>query len=202
MTSENVYKLYLAIKLHFTTDSYDYFKYNGVVRFNRETFAKRNDKFFFAKLGKKLDEKECIKFFVANFLKKQKLWVGDLSEEYYSEWQKSIESLEYNFKKDLSTIQHEMDTKSLTYDDLFTSSNGYPLIISLFNWKKISTETFLIFDNLFQLIDYFDVYLKDDFVWLDKSTQLKKYRSFFNKLVFDNEDSNKYIRLIKENLIS
>lgn len=199
MTSESVYKLYLGIKLHFTTN-YDYFKYKGVVKFNRQTFAKRNDRFFFNKLGKKFDETECMKFFVANFLKKRKLWVGDLSEEYFSEWQKSIESLEYNFKKDLSTMNNEVDDKS----ELFFSKDGdgYPFLIKLLNWQKISTETFLIFDKLFKTIEYFDICFKCDFVWMDKSEHLKKYRPFFHKLVFDNEDANKYIRLVKENLIS
>ena len=37
------YKLYLAVKNHFTT-SYDYFKYNGKVNAKEDSFLKRRDK--------------------------------------------------------------------------------------------------------------------------------------------------------------
>ena len=32
MTAFESYKMYVAVKLHFTTDSYDYFKFNGKTR--------------------------------------------------------------------------------------------------------------------------------------------------------------------------
>ena len=48
----NAYKLYLAVKNHFTTN-YDFFKYNGKVNAKEDSFLKRRDKFFFAKLQRK-----------------------------------------------------------------------------------------------------------------------------------------------------
>ena len=39
----DVYKLYLALKLHFTTESYDKTKTKGDVRGKKETFLKRKD---------------------------------------------------------------------------------------------------------------------------------------------------------------
>ena len=38
-----VYKLYLALKLHFTTDSYDITKHKGTVRGKKETILERKD---------------------------------------------------------------------------------------------------------------------------------------------------------------
>ena len=49
----DVYKTYLAIKLHFTTTAYDYHKYNGKVNTSLEQFTKRNDRYFFYKLSNK-----------------------------------------------------------------------------------------------------------------------------------------------------
>jgi len=46
----DVYKTYLAIKNHFTTD-YDYVKYGGKVTAKLETFTKRSDRYFFHKLS-------------------------------------------------------------------------------------------------------------------------------------------------------
>ena len=42
-----VFKAYLAIKLHFTTDTYNYDEYGGKVNCKLETFTKRNDRYFF-----------------------------------------------------------------------------------------------------------------------------------------------------------
>ena len=39
-----VYRLYLAIKLHFTTKNYDIVKYRFKVRVKEETFRKRKEK--------------------------------------------------------------------------------------------------------------------------------------------------------------
>ena len=52
----NAYKTYVALKNHFTSDSYDYFKYKGKARVKEETFLKRKDKFFFEKIEKKYQE--------------------------------------------------------------------------------------------------------------------------------------------------
>ena len=48
------YKKYLAIKLHFTKDRYDYFKFNGQTKASYESFIQRNDKYFFIKTARKL----------------------------------------------------------------------------------------------------------------------------------------------------
>ena len=37
----DVYKVYLGVKLHFTTDSYDYIKYGGKTNAKLDTFKKK-----------------------------------------------------------------------------------------------------------------------------------------------------------------
>ena len=72
----NVFKIWLGLKLHFTTETYDWFKYDGRVNCKLETFTKRNDRYFFYKLGTKYNEKEIINYFVANFLSDTKIKYG------------------------------------------------------------------------------------------------------------------------------
>ena len=50
------YKIYLALKNHFTRDSYDYHKYNGRTRATVEAFYKRKDRFWFEKMCRKKTE--------------------------------------------------------------------------------------------------------------------------------------------------
>jgi hypothetical protein len=74
----DVYKTYLAIKLHFQSDSYDYYKYGGKVNAKLETFTRRKDRYFFYKLGTKYGQDDILDFFVANFIADSKRWIGNL----------------------------------------------------------------------------------------------------------------------------
>ena len=67
----DVYKTYLAVKLHFTTDTYDYYKYGGKVNTKLDTFTKRKDRYFFHKLSTRYAEDNILDFFVSNFLSDQ-----------------------------------------------------------------------------------------------------------------------------------
>ncbi len=55
MDAIDAYKVYLGVKNHFTQDSYDWFKYNKKVNVTYDSFLKRKDKIFFAKLGNRKD---------------------------------------------------------------------------------------------------------------------------------------------------
>ena len=61
------YRMYMAIRLHFHSKSYDYFKYNGKVRASNDSFYKRRDKYRFDHLSRQYNEKNIMQFFVANF---------------------------------------------------------------------------------------------------------------------------------------
>ena len=43
------FALYNALKLHFTSDSYDFIKYHGKTNVSTQTFMKRKDKYSFYK---------------------------------------------------------------------------------------------------------------------------------------------------------
>ncbi len=75
-----VYRKYLAYKLHFTTDKYDYTENSGMIHTKLETFTKRNDRYMFRKLSVKYNQDEIDDFMIANFVKKNKAWSGSLLE--------------------------------------------------------------------------------------------------------------------------
>ena len=52
------YALWNALKLHFTSDSYDYFKYNGKTSISVTSFENRKDKYHFYKLSRKFTNKD------------------------------------------------------------------------------------------------------------------------------------------------
>jgi len=66
MDSFQVYRYYLALKLHFTTDNYDVFEHKGRVRCSRRTFETRKDLYAIEKLARKYKESEIVNLLVSN----------------------------------------------------------------------------------------------------------------------------------------
>ena len=185
--SFNAYVKFLALKKHFTTDNYDYFKYNGKVRANYETFMSRNDAYSFAKLAKKDDVQGLI---LSNLLINKNIWVRDLldseGEARYMNWRKKIESLGYVFKSELAHLNDE-------YKRNFISVDGqHPYVMTLLLQKKISLETFTILTFMANIFSYWSEKIVDKHISFDIIDKSRKYKPF---LEFD---TNRFKTIVKE----
>lgn len=171
--SFNTYVTYLAIKRHFTSKGYDYYKYNGKVKANIDSFATRNDAFFFAKLSKKDD---VVNVILSNVIRDPKVWVrdivGDQGDQCYVDWKKKIDSLGYTFKGELNQLKD--DYKS----NFIVRSGQHPYLITLFLEKKISMETFTILSHSANIFEYWTESVVDKFIAYDIIDMSKKYRPF------------------------
>lgn len=192
MTPFDTYKMYLALKNHFTKDSYDYHKYCKKTRASLESFYKRKDRYFFEKTSRQRSEKEIENFFVSNFVSSndsQSLWIGEIirsGEIRYIEWKKRIQSLTYLFKDESERVFDE--TK---FEEVFDYSNGHPSILKKFLGGKISLETIVIYDKIFLFCKNFDKNLKDP-IWESVSMKIRKYSPFLNIDIFE------YKKILKE----
>ena len=134
----DVYKLYNALKLHFEQDSYDAIKYNFKSNVTPQSFFKRKDKYFFAKIGK--NQKDIQNFFVFNFIEDMK-YIGDMmdieGQQNYTKHKKIHESLTREYEKDINNI----DT---SFDDLLVVNNinTPPKIIELWMEEDHSKEEY------------------------------------------------------------
>ncbi len=179
------YKIYLALKNHFTRDSYDYHMYRGKTRATVQAFYKRKDRFWFEKISRKKTEKEVEDFFVANFVScgdPQTLWIGDLiknGDVQYQEWQKKVQSLSYVFKDEVESYIGGRD-----FDKMFSIDGGrHPQLLKEHLQGHISLETMLILDRILGYKKNFDKKLIDP-VWKVTSIKMKKYSPFLNIDVF------------------
>ena len=97
MNGFEVYKKYLAIKLHFTSknQSYDFHKHAGRTTARLETFTKRRDRYFFHKLSRSYNDNDIVNYFLSNFVSNTNLWIGDIigqsGDENYKIWSKIME---------------------------------------------------------------------------------------------------------------
>jgi hypothetical protein len=185
--SFNAYVKFLALKKHFTTDNYDYFKYNGKVRANYETFMSRSDAYSFAKLAKKDDVQGLI---LSNLLINKNIWVRDLldseGEARYMNWRKKIESLGYVFKSELAHLNDE-------YKRNFISVDGqHPYVMTLLLQKKISLETFTILTFMANIFSYWSEKIVDKHISFDIIDKSRKYKPF---LEFD---TDRFKTIVKE----
>ena len=184
MTSYDAYKLYLAIKLHFTTANYDYFKHNAKVNSSLNAFLKRNDRFFFHKLATKYGD-ELMYYYVSNFVDRPKTWVGDLvradGDTIYNKWRKYNESLSYNFRNDCVLVRNVIDGNNIRFDDVFSVDSGqHPRLLRLLLSGKVSIQSVIIFDKILSFISRWDKEIKETIIWPEKSFKITKLRPFIN----------------------
>lgn len=178
-----VYRYYLALRLHFTTDQYDVIKQQGRVRASKQSFAKRKDLLAIRKIAENYSDKEIVDFLVANFVSGDR-WGGIFdteSKERYVSWKKRMESMYYTFEKELDILITFSNKNGLSFWDLFDcQKNEHPYIIKLYLRNSISMETLVILEKLSGYVNDLDNKLEQDLIWPDISRTIKKYDPFVN----------------------
>ena len=142
MTGYETFGIYESLKLHFSKDTYDFFKYNGKTNHSVQSFENRKDKYHFHKLSRKyINQDELINFIVANFVENEKIWVGDLLQEesdiIYKKHQKVIQSLSYTFENDCNLIFSGCKNPN----EVLMTNGDYPVLLTKALRKEIQIET-------------------------------------------------------------
>ena len=176
-----VYRYYLALRLHFTTDSYNVIEQKGRVRATKNSFLKRKDLLSIRRVAETYSDKDIVDFLVANFVSGDR-WGGVFdveAKDRYQGWKKRIESISYTFKKEIDKAVAYADKLGITFNQLFYCNHGqHPFIIKMYLRNDISIETLVILNKLNNFTDQLDQDLKDDLVWPDTSRIIKKYSPF------------------------
>jgi hypothetical protein len=169
------YKKYLALKLHFSKDEYDYFKYGGEVKAKYETFIQRNDRYFFIKAARKYGS-ELTDFLVSNYISNKEPYIKNFNEDNYYQWRKRIDGLTYYFKLDMEKLLKKTDGD---FDKLFKCFRGqHPPILKMYMAKKITLETMCILETLLNYTKTLDKHITETYVWPTVKTKIIKYRPF------------------------
>lgn len=185
MSAFDCYKEYLALKNHFSSPNYDYFKYNGKLKVNADSFNTRKDKLFFQKLSKHPDVHN---FLIANLSKNEKAWIKELAyseeaERTYKEWLKRQQSLTYVFKNELNRL-------STNFNDnfLIDKKSPHPLLLRRYLGGDVSLETLCILLDFSKAKRYWDKKMEYDPVYQEVKKKVEKYTPF---LKYDEEKIKK-----------
>ena len=196
MNGYDLYCTYQAIKLHFSSESYNFFQYDGKTRVSIDAFQKRRDKFLFHRLARKYRDDEMVPFLVANFVHSDDNWTKSLledeAEETYRDWKRTTDSMSKIYVEDLQKIA----TKE-TFNDLFKVEDGqFPKLLVTFLQKDVTIETMVILNNIFDFIRIWDKKISDDIIYPKVSRKIRKYGAFLAVNV------DKYKLLTRETLLA
>ena len=180
------YVKYLAMKKHFTSDGYDYHRYNGKIRASYDKFRTRNDAYFFEKLSRRDNPEQLM---LANMIAKPNVWIREIIEQEgesrYIEWQRKMDSLSRVFKTDLNQLDDNFKAN-------FTVLDGqHPFIMRMYLQNKISLETLTILATIANIFPYWDEEIVDRIVARDIIRLIRKYKPF---LEFDEKKFKNIVR--------
>ncbi len=152
MNGYDLYCIYQAIKLHFSSESYNFFQYDGKTRVSIDAFQKRRDKFLFHRLARKYRDDEMVPFLVANFVHSDDNWTKSL-------------------------LEICPDPKE--FNNLFKVEDGqFPPLLNLLMQKEVTIETMVILNNIFDFIRIWDKKISDDIIYPKVSRKVRKYGAF------------------------
>ena len=115
-----------------------------------------------SRLSKKYDADQALDFFVANFLVSDKAWIGNLAKQdgtdNYVSHRAYKDSFSYNFRSECRIIRDTLDNNNIKFDDLFLVDRGqHPPFFKLLSSKRISYQTFCVFENFLDFIKKWDI---------------------------------------------
>lgn len=194
MTPFEAYVLFQAIKLHFTSKTYDFVKYGGKLKRDIREFERRKDKMHYARLGRHQDPKLlCVSAFsIPNFSG----WVGDLFQpevgQRYDLLKANIESLSYCILNDISKLDE-------SFVDLCRVTSGdYPKLLTMHNQGMLKPLTLPIIDAHTSIFDMWNKKIADPVIWPNTSRILRKMHAM---IVYDRQKVGSIInRRIAEDL--
>lgn len=177
------YVLYLAFKMHFSSSSYNFFKFNGKTKASLTAFNARKDKYYFDKLAVKFSKEKIIEKMLVEQLDNPNFWIKDLlekdNETRYLNWRGFIEGIHYSIQKEFSWIKEWCLTSDIEPIEVFKIKEGtHPLIFKFLLRKSIRIETFILIDSIMNISSTMNKRKDFDPIWTDSYNLLTKYYPF------------------------
>jgi len=179
MSGYEAYCLYNSLKLHFNSDTYDYFRYGGKISTSIEAFENRKDKYHFYKLSRRFTNAEQGRdFIVANLVYDSNVWIGHLlteeSDIQYRKRQKVIQSLTYTFTNEIESLMNHDNPNDL----LMVRDSEYPILLTKLLHGDVSIETLCIMNSIMNFTPMWDKKIADTIHYPKVSKTIRKYTPF------------------------
>lgn len=183
---------------HFNRGS-DYFRYRGRILRNQEKEKFGDSKYYTicAKIVRNKTRQEIVETILANVFDNKITWVGDISDDAWVEWKKRQDSLSYRFLKEFDASI----SKGISINKIFKSIDGeYPALIASYIQGKISAESIIVLDYVFDFLDRYSKEYENDIFLSNKLTTLQRYRPFIVRYHAISENKKRYQRMVKNKI--
>ena len=142
MTPFEVYIDYLALTRHFSDEKYDYIKYQGKVKANKNSFDARKDRIFFERLAKHAADPHTSILSSIVSQRGKRVWIRDIaykqSEQVLTDFNKIHESLSYIVRQQLSQFD-------IPFDQLVrVPPNSHPPLLTSYMTGSVNIETVIV----------------------------------------------------------
>jgi hypothetical protein len=167
----------MAVKLHFTTNSYNVFNNRGHVKGARDTFYARNDRFIFEKLARKFPtERDIIQYFVANFAygNQEVVYEPSTGDSNLITWNKRKQSISQVFESDLHTILLHLEKNGMTEKHLYEGNP--PELFKLYLGGYVTVETMVILNSFADYLTTLKLQL--NLLWAEECRIIDKCKGF------------------------
>lgn len=196
----DVYKEFIALKLHFTDPDYDYLKYNGQTKIDENNFNLNANQLTCINLARKYETQINIKeLFLSNMVAgKLEEWLPyyltDAASDIRLRWVKGVGSLSYVVQEESKRIRKFLDDDKVKFAELFVCKDGqHPLLLKYYYAGVISLETLIAYALIFKFLPKWNREIKDPLMFPETYRMIKKYRPFLNYDIKDIQDRLKGI---------
>ncbi|MCK5020039.1 MAG: hypothetical protein KAS32_23500 [Candidatus Peribacteraceae bacterium] len=176
------YTTFLAISQHFSNSSYDYFKYHGKVRANKESLRKNRGLKAYRSLHQKHGH-HIKPFLIAMFMEDNTTSVFDCirpnADKVYKKWQQNIEHIQDIVYDDLKQKCLYHKPKKIT-DLLKPNGNDNPPLLEDFYSGGAHILTMVAVDQAFGIVQLWDKLFDEDFIWDSYRHVIIGARGFFS----------------------
>lgn len=185
MSGYRCYLLYTRLKAHFKTAKFDFFRYAST-NAGGDSYRKRNDASFFAKLAKiHRSEDSMREFLVSQLRDSPDMWIGEMvgeeAERRHLARIRSVESMTHSLVEATRRLSDETGGGEEFFRIFVVPPNGvHPRLLSLLLQRKISVETFLCYEEIVGFCSIWDARMREDIMWQDIGFRARKYRAFIH----------------------
>lgn len=195
MTAFEVYKLYTALRLHFTYAKYDITVTKGRMANLRDAFDKKNDTKYMYKLASEYSRKEIIDILVANFITGEStanIYTGNFVDN-YKKFLTNRKRMLYNLDTDLDNILFRMEKEKIKSS---CKEGQHPLIFRMYMGGDIHLESLVIMEKIYPYVEDY----KTDFVLEHLCLLITKYKPFvrFDKNIIVQKFTGKMLQCLSQ----
>ncbi len=198
MTDFEVYKMYHALKLHFTPNSgYDFVKNGGNLNRSYNSYLYEKTNWAYVKIKDKYGTRgKIFSLYTSNFLMKDKTpWItymtGEEAKENFLKYQGYKESLNYFFTNEVDHLLKSFKNPN----DMLKFGNDLPRLYEKMEYGEVNVYTVILMNKVLGFIDYWMGH--HDVMFRKFCCRVKRFSPLF--VVDDVEIKNIIIKLLKEN---